>query len=198
MDVLEEEILAVDAIFPASIARDTTDPRRLTLLPAQESSAAIPSVQLSFPEDYPDSPPTILSSTNIPFDTVTSLISTHWTPGADLLYTLTDALRTALPPAQNATHPSQPFPSVPSPPHELEPSAVLPSPAFAISDPIVDRKSTFVGRALEVHSRREVSDALVWLKTWDKKVARATHNILAWRVVENGVLMQGFDRGGLG
>jgi len=67
---------------------------------------------------------------------------------------------------------------------------------FAISEPIVDRKSIFVGRSIEVHSRAEANAALLWLKRNNKKVARATHNIVAWRLVENGVLMQDNDDDG--
>ena len=62
---------------------------------------------------------------------------------------------------------------------------------FFTSAPIVDRKSTFLGRAIQVNSRAEATAALAWLKNNDKKTAKATHNIVAWRIVDNGILMQG-------
>jgi putative IMPACT (imprinted ancient) family translation regulator len=44
-----------------------------------------------------------------------------------------------------------------------------------------------------VHSRAEARAALLWLKQHNKKVSKATHNMVAWRIVENGVLMQGIS-----
>ncbi|KAK7205453.1 ribosomal protein S5 domain 2-type protein [Myxozyma melibiosi] len=52
---------------------------------------------------------------------------------------------------------------------------------WGISDPIVDRKSTFVGRAIEVHSTEEAKAKLAVLKT-NKKIQKASHNMTAWRI----------------
>jgi hypothetical protein len=37
----------------------------------------------------------------------------------------------------------------------------------------------------------EAVSALLWLKEHDRKVSRATHNIVAWRFIEKGVLVKG-------
>ncbi|SCZ92529.1 BZ3500_MvSof-1268-A1-R1_Chr5-2g07947 [Microbotryum saponariae] len=48
------------------------------------------------------------------------------------------------------------------------------------SDPLVDRKSVFVGHAARVHSQAEVDQVMSELLS-DKKIAKASHNITAFR-----------------
>ncbi|SCV72564.1 BQ2448_4101 [Microbotryum intermedium] len=48
------------------------------------------------------------------------------------------------------------------------------------SDPLVDRKSVFVGHTATVHSQAEVDQVMSELLS-DKKIAKATHNISAFR-----------------
>ena len=57
-----------------------------------------------------------------------------------------------------------------------------PPPSFFVSEPIVDRKSVFVGRAIPVSSETEAKGYLIQLLDSDKRVARASHNITAWRI----------------
>lgn len=52
---------------------------------------------------------------------------------------------------------------------------------WGISDSIVDRKSTFVGRAIEVHSVEDAKAKLAVLKA-NKKMQKARHNMTAWRI----------------
>lgn len=51
---------------------------------------------------------------------------------------------------------------------------------WAVCEPIVDRKSVFVGHAVALSSPTQVKPFLRQLKS-DKKIAKATHNIVAWR-----------------
>ncbi|GAA99044.1 uncharacterized protein L969DRAFT_144368 [Mixia osmundae IAM 14324] len=71
-------------------------------------------------------------------------------------------------------------------------ASIMPTPSTAQSqtlpchlkivscDPIVDRKSVFVGHACRLKSRDDVSSVLSYLLS-DRKIARAAHNISAWR-----------------
>lgn len=73
---------------------------------------------------------------------------------------------------------------------------VDPLTGWYFSDPIIDRGSTFIGFAREVHS---VDDAAYYidLLTTDKKVAKSNHNMTAWRIKkENGVQYQDCDDDG--
>ncbi|KAH8922941.1 UPF0029-domain-containing protein [Atractiella rhizophila] len=65
-----------------------------------------------------------------------------------------------------------------------------------VSEPIVDRKSTFIGHCVVLKSPDEVPEFLAYLLQ-DRKIARATHNILAWRCrTPDGVLHQDNDEDG--
>ena len=50
------------------------------------------------------------------------------------------------------------------------------------SDPVTEKKSVFVARVATVHSPTQARHYLDHLLASDKKVARATHNINAWRI----------------
>jgi hypothetical protein len=201
MDPLEEELLAVDAIFPECISTDLRSLRRLTIYPYPNSGSrsghASVSVTLSIPDEYPSAPPLILGHVGLSQAQVEEILGSSWIPGEVCLYDLVNNLRELFEDEANVIQgnasPQSPrktkVPSISSSDDESD----VPL-NFAISEPIVDRKSIFVGRSIEVHSRAEANAALLWLKRNNKKVARATHNIVAWRLVENGVLMQGMDR----
>lgn len=64
------------------------------------------------------------------------------------------------------------------------------------SDTITDRGSTFIGFSREVHSVEEAVRYIELLAT-DKKIARATHNMTAWRIrKDNGIQFQDCDDDG--
>jgi hypothetical protein len=60
-----------------------------------------------------------------------------------------------------------------------------------VSEPIVDRKSTFIGRACQITHPSQVPIILAYLLN-DKSISRATHPVInAWRCEVNGTLHQG-------
>jgi Uncharacterized protein family UPF0029/RWD domain len=197
MDTLEEEFLVLDAIYPECIFRGPRSSRQLTIHPFSDTHYSV-SISLSMPENYPEGPPSITASVGINQSLVRETLNASWTPGEVCLYVFIDKLR-ELPigPNSNVTQGSSLHSSKENAKTSSDSSSDIERDLnyeFAMSEPIVDRKSTFVGRAIEVHSRAEAQAALTWLKEHNKKVARATHNIIAWRVVENGILMQGINR----
>jgi hypothetical protein len=198
MDALEDEIFAIRAIFPEYVSQNLNSPRQLTLQLLSDDSLGKAFITLLFPTDYPDSAPLILGCTAISQSLVQTILDSSWTAGCVCLHIFIEKLR-ELPCETNVciaqrvprNRRSKSNSSVDSSDSDVEGSHIY---EFAISNPIVDRKSTFIGRAIEVHSRGEAQAALGWLKQHDKKVAKATHNIVAWRIMENGVLMKGNSR----
>lgn len=71
----------------------------------------------------------------------------------------------------------------PSPEPEVLPQDL----AWAVSEPIVDRKSVFVGHAIALKSPADVQPFVRSLKQ-DKKISKATHNMVAWRCRVDGTL----------
>ncbi|KDO33676.1 hypothetical protein SPRG_19286 [Saprolegnia parasitica CBS 223.65] len=62
-------------------------------------------------------------------------------------------------------------------------------------EPITDRKSTFQAHAVAVHSVDEVN-AFVEYLLQDRKIARATHNMLAYRIVQGANIIKDCDEDG--
>jgi hypothetical protein len=197
-DALEEELLAVQAIFPECISRDSRYPRRLTIRPLVDTGCDAVSVTLALPDDYPEQLPSILTQSGIEHSQLQQILQDSWAPGEVCLFMLVDSLRDRF--SATVTSPYHGT-SLPTSPERDSLLNILSSDSdddnefrFFSSSPIVDRKSTFLGRAIEVHSRAEANAALAWLKQNNKKTAKATHNIVAWRIVEGGIVMQGLCR----
>jgi RWD domain/Uncharacterized protein family UPF0029 len=190
MEALDEELIALEAIYPECLFRDFAVPQRLTIHPLSNSSI---SLTLEFPPEYPDKQPSIVALSGTSQSLVQEVLDSSWSPGEVCLYVLIDTLRdlfdaNLVQPSSASQEDAEVIAEYHTSRSESDDDKEY---GFAISDPIVDRKSVFVGRAIEVHSKTEAMEALMWLKRHDKKVAKATHNMFAWRLVENGVLMQG-------
>ncbi|KAJ3163149.1 hypothetical protein HDU86_002318 [Geranomyces michiganensis] len=63
------------------------------------------------------------------------------------------------------------------------------------SEPLIERKSIFVAHAAPITSAADAALVVATLLT-NKRVRRATHNIVAWRVLDNGVVRQDCDDDG--
>jgi len=191
MAALEEELIAVEAIYPECLLRDFAVPQRVTIHPLSNSPV---SVTLEFSPEYPEKVPSIVALSGISQGLVQDVLDSSWSPGEVCLYVLIDKMRELFDTNLVQTSSAAQDAEVIAEYHAMQSGSDIDDDKeyeFAISDPIVDRKSVFIGRAIEVHSRTEAKEALSWLKRYDKKVAKATHNMFAWRLVEDGVLMQG-------
>ncbi|KAG8760599.1 eIF2 kinase Gcn2p negative regulator, partial [Ceratobasidium sp. 428] len=82
-------------------------------------------------------------------------------------------------------------------PRELVATVELPAGIeFTVAEPIIDRKSVFIGRACSITHHEQVPIILAYLMA-DKRIARAAHPIInAWRCTVDGVLHQDNDDDG--
>ncbi|KAL8946637.1 MAG: hypothetical protein Q9222_006994 [Ikaeria aurantiellina] len=64
----------------------------------------------------------------------------------------------------------------------IAPSPTLDSPHWIVSDPVTEKKSTFLGRACGVQSTTEARHAVSHLLSSDRRTSKATHNITAYRI----------------
>ncbi|OQR95288.1 impact [Thraustotheca clavata] len=81
-----------------------------------------------------------------------------------------------------------------------KPSTPPPAPtpfleSIKTGEPITDRKSTFQANAVEVHSVDQVKEFVDYLLQ-DRKIARATHNMLAYRIVNGANIIKDCDEDG--
>ncbi|VDC07326.1 unnamed protein product [Peniophora sp. CBMAI 1063] len=93
-------------------------------------------------------------------------------------------------------NPNQRAPVLPAPQLDRLPAALPPGLQLIEAEPIVDRKSAFVGRACRITDPAQVPAVLGYLMA-DKRIARAAHPIInAWRCQVGSVLHQDNDDDG--
>lgn len=207
---LEDEVSAIDAIYPESVSKIASQIYQF-IIPDEEIT-----LQMSFPEEYPDVKPHILQVTTtnkMKFhdvgyleDQFSKALDSTFNIGEVVVFELFSEIeqflveykqshqeRRSEPPQEKMKIAKKPE-IKPSPP----PTHVLIDPlhGWVQSDPIADRGSTFIAYVREVHSVEEAQDYVDVLVT-DKKIAKAAHNISAWRIrKENGVQYQDCDDDG--
>ncbi|KAG5368969.1 Protein IMPACT-like protein [Yarrowia sp. C11] len=186
---LEEEVETIDAIFPDSLKE--IGPRRYTLsIPDRRAL-----VQLSFPSAYPDVIPEVQSTEHVDKGLVEDILGQVYMEGEVVLFSLIQEVQEV---TEEISEEAEEPETVQD--HE-ESSAEAKAAIFAgwtLSDPVVDRKSIFVAHAFTVHSAAEAEAKINHLKQ-DKKIARATHNITAYRILrdaEKGIFAQDCDDDG--
>lgn len=199
---LENEVEAINSIYgDGTLVLDSGDVFVLDLPDSRGS------LRLNFPPDYPEAPPTILGTQSsgehkgdadrllqafrstvgrlfisgevclfAVVEEFVSPVESHETTASDVLDEASDDVVSSV----ESTH--------------LVPQAQA---QWIISDPVKENTSVFVAHAARVSSVQEAEAFLEHLLATDKKVAKASHNMTAWRIKgENGVTFQDCDDDG--
>ncbi|KAI7238826.1 UPF0029-domain-containing protein [Hortaea werneckii] len=222
---LQDEVTSITSIYgEEALSRISQDPAVYSLvIPAQPSI----SIRIEFPTQYPDVPPSILGTQHIGdnvakgdgaflVDLLREITAEVYTPGAPCLFDLIEESNAKLhalgrdqstakdeePQAAQADGQlSQPVQSSDQPINSdgnlQAPDELGEEPPWILSDVISEKKSVFIARAAPVKSVETAKQYLAHLLATDKKVAKATHNITAWRIRgENAVQYQDCDDDG--
>lgn len=212
VEELQDEILATDAVFP-----DTTNE-----LAPQIYNLKVPlhkdvEIELSFPILYPDEPPSLIqvvSKDQVKYSDVAYLerkigekLKELFIPGCvviiDLLNELemffesyNDRVGEVITKTEKTTV-DEVEPGITETVETFVKKDIIdPLKGWSQSDPIVDRGSTFIGYARRVTSVDE-AEAYFDLLITDKKIAKSSHNMTAWRIKgQNGVQYQDCDDDG--
>ncbi|KAK4989577.1 hypothetical protein LTR66_007026 [Elasticomyces elasticus] len=200
---LEDEILSINSIYGE---------KTLTLIESDIYSLQIPSLSTSlrieFPLAYPDAPPSVLGTQSVGLETkgeghhlvvlARDVLAQVYQPGLPCIFDLLEELGQVLQRpdspllekgrvqqaaeehgqlsiTRTATSHNGSDPEQPSTISEKEPP-------WSLSEVVTERKSVFTARAARVSSPAEARSFLHHLLSTDKKVAKATHNITAWRI----------------
>ena len=199
---LAEEIEAINSIY---------DPDTVSL-PSSAPSTSIQAILkfplrslsfiLSFPSDYPQSPPTITGTAStgqhgkpgdgdVAVRVLREVVTKVWYPGQVCLFDVIEEAESRLPALHEGDDepqpgaPDGPGPTDPDAEHHADPTpstTPFPPPQWTTSTPLTLKKSTFLARCSRVSSRDQALAALSHLKSTDRKVAAATHNISAYRI----------------
>ncbi|KAK9486835.1 ribosomal protein S5 domain 2-type protein [Lipomyces starkeyi] len=206
---LREEVFSINAIY----SEECMVQQASTIYMVHPPSLPEASIQMSFPFAYPDVPPIILSVSipesqreyilrTVDVQALTDILLGCYHSGEVCVFDFLDELREVLK-VDEEYHEQRKLMSSDawarvndsdSSDGEFDSENAG---SWATSNMVVDRKSKFIARAMEVHSVAEAKANLAVLKT-NKKIAKATHNMTAWRIKTDreGITIQDCDDDG--
>ncbi|KAL1387086.1 ribosomal protein S5 domain 2-type protein [Phyllosticta capitalensis] len=209
---LEDEIEAINSIYDEDTLVPNSDSSTsgacILRLPSLPSVA----LRFDFPADYPDAPPSILGTHSVGddvpkgfgtrvVDVVRDVLAQVYRPGEPCVFDLLEEVgevvqrERAADEAAGGAHEQTAGVNHDAPDDEDGPTSntgsraadiqvdqLGPEPPWALSEPAVEKKSVFLARAARVTSPQEAKGFVQHLVATDKKAAKATHNITAWRI----------------
>ena len=215
---LSDEITSINAICGDNTLQFLEESIYALVLPSAPSI----SLRLEFSRDYPDTPPSILGPQHIGedvaqgeghdlVDLARKILAQVYQPGQPCLFDVIEEAGQALQQlgldvqsrdaaeqaaqADRKTSSSPPLGTSSDGVQSL--SELQEPPPWTLSEAVTEKKSIFVARAALVTTVEEAQQYVFHLLNTDKKVAKATHNITAWRIRgANGVQFQDCDDDG--
>lgn len=187
---LLDEIEAINAIYPDSLIVQGS--MFQLLVPDRDII-----IQISFPSSYPSQPPHILSVSSRTYaetlntHTLELLLQSIFVPDQVCLYEFIEEIRVSYEEPEEVIEPEEVQEDLSK--DELAEHIFK---YWTSSNPLIDRKSTFVAFSAHVDSAEEFGQLLALLKE-DKHIQRATHNMTAYRIRNpNGTIVQDCDDDG--
>lgn len=197
-DAIEDELTSINSIFDEGTLSVINEDERLFSL----RLPSLPSITLriEFPADYPDAPPSILGTQSVgqdvpkgmgtrAVDVVRDVLAEVYRPGEACIYDLLEEAREALEKAEEhgdiQLHEQVEDLSFQEEEPRHAPIPVIdlgPEPSWIIAPALVEKKSIFLARVAPVSSPVQANGYVAHLLATDKKAARATHNMTAWRI----------------
>src|SRR5579871_909290 len=218
-DAVSDEITSINSIYgDDTLTLISRNPFISTL-----RIPSLPSVvlRIEFPNAYPDEAPLVAGTETIGEDVpkgtgitlvglAQTILNKVWAQGVPCIFDLIEELGKDINASKN-NEPNQAIASHNDPDYqsndkekEGRPDREDTSidildiePQWIVTAPIIEKKSIFIGRAAVVISPTQARQYLRHLLTTDKKVAKATHNITAWRIRgPNETIYQDYDDDG--
>jgi hypothetical protein len=218
---LLDEITSINSIYGENTLVATSNDAGICALTLPIRSNI--SLRTEFPADYPDAPPSILGTQHIGdnvakgegqqiVDCIRAILAEIYIPGSPCIFDLIEeggqklqqlGLDTGSREEEQQTSQAngQDQDSLGGQETYSDEHQSLDdlgdAPPWVLSEVVTEKKSVFLARAAEVHSVEKAKAYLAHLLGTDKKAAKATHNITAWRIQgENGVQFQDCDDDG--
>ncbi|KAI4626900.1 uncharacterized protein J4E87_004241 [Alternaria ethzedia] len=198
-DAIQDEVTSLNAIFDEGTLSALDEDQRLYSL----RLPSLPSITLriEFPADYPDAPPSVLGTQSVgqdvpkgmgsqAVDVVREVLARIYQPGEACIYDLLEEAREALEQAEEQgdiqlhdQHQDEHLEEDKTFPIQSDPAIDLGSePPWIVAPAFTEKKSIFLARAAPVSSPAQARQYVAHLLATDKKAARATHNMTAWRI----------------
>jgi len=199
-NAVEDEITAINSIYgDDTLVSVSQNPNICTLRLPRLSSLVL---RVEFPNNYPDESPVIIGTETVgdvvPKGRGADVVllaqrNLHkvWHTGEPCIFDLIEGVEAELvsdedhndAELQNQDDQSTQVDQNDDDIHPERLSAIHDAqPPWTVTAALTERKSVFVGRAVPVSSPEQAKQFLQHLLGTDKKVAKATHNITAWRI----------------
>lgn len=196
---LADEVEAINSIYGDGSLVQAGEDTGIYILALPDETV---SLRLQFPADYPDAPPSVISTNSSggrrgvasrDLELFRSALGDVYQPGQVCLFDAVEELkrlqeeagldRGSSPPpddaaAAEARDEAQAQAAAAAGPDD----ALGPEPPWVLSDPAVELRSTFVARCAPVGSPDEAAGYVRHLLATDRRARAASHNITAWRV----------------
>ncbi|KAF2826738.1 UPF0029-domain-containing protein [Ophiobolus disseminans] len=197
-EAIDDELTSINSIFDEGTLLTVDESERIFSLRLPSYPSIV--LRLEFPPDYPDAPPSVLGTQSVGPDVpkgmgtravgvVREVLAEVYRPGEACIYDLLEEVREALSEAEEhgdlLLH-EEPEDQLAGeqPQHASSESAINlgPDPPWIVAPALTEKKSVFLARVAPVSSPAQAKQYVAHLLATDKKAARATHNMTAWRI----------------
>lgn len=202
-DVLSDEVTSINAIYePDTLSAIGKDNEFILKIPGSPVS-----LRLAFPKDYPNTIPVVLGPQSIGGETrkgeahalvelAKGILPEVWLYGEPCVYGLIDELTRyieedklaaaeAVSEHEHEQDDGDEEGSTLNPNLNTSTPSLVP-PVWTLSTPVTEKKSIFLARAAPVSTPTLAAAHLQHLLATDRRAAKATHNITAWRIRGGG------------
>jgi hypothetical protein len=194
-EAIQDELTSINSIFEEGTLSPIDEDAKIYSLRLPSFPSII--LRIEFPADYPDCPPSVLGTQSVgqdvpkgmgsrAVDVVREVLAEVYRPGEACIYDLLEEVREALEKAEEhgdlQLHEEQHTEAESE--HALSDPAVDlgPEPPWIIAPALTEKKSIFLARVAPVSAPAQAKQYVAHLLATDKKAARATHNMTAWRI----------------
>jgi hypothetical protein len=197
-DAIQDELTSINSIFDEGTLAPVDEHDRIYSL----RLPSLPSIvlRIEFPADYPDAPISVLGTQSVgqdvakgmgsrAVDVVRDVLAEVYRPGEACIYDLLEEVREALEKAEEhgdlQLHDQAEERLTATAVEHTSSDAVVdlgPEPPWIIAPALTEKKSVFLARVAPVVSPAQARQYVAHLLATDKKAARATHNMTAWRI----------------
>jgi hypothetical protein len=185
-NAIDDEITSINSIYgDDTLLLVSQDPTTCTLRLPSHTSVVV--LRLEFPANYPDAPPSIIGTETVGdnaragrriVEVSREVLGKVYRPGEACIYGLLED--EVLKDYGEELHIID-IEVNPQEAHNVQ-DDLGPEPSWAFSSTITEKKSVFVARAAQVTSVAQAQQYLQYLLSTDRKVAKASHNMTAWRI----------------
>jgi hypothetical protein len=197
-DAIQDELTSINSIFDEGTLSPTNEDERIFSLRLPSFPSIV--LRIEFPIDYPDAPISVLGTQSVgqdvpkgmgsrAVDIVRDVLAHIYRPGEACIYDLLEEVREALEKAEedgglqlhDQTGDQSAEAKTAHPPTDTM-IDFGPEPPWIIAPALSEKKSDFLARVAPVSSPDQAKQYVAHLLATDRKAARATHNMTAWRI----------------